>query len=104
MESLQIYLPLRSWKLRPISSVLLFFLFLWQCAFPLRAAAVTVLVAMLTGAFFLLQLVLHLCHRLTLFKLHTCSAGFDAFPVVMPIFSLSGFAGRCHRPVVAKMP
>jgi hypothetical protein len=80
------------------------FLFLWQCAFPLRAAAVAVLVAMLTGAFFLLQLVLHLYHRLSLFELHACCAGFAAFPVVMPAGSVSGFAGRRHRPVAAKMP
>jgi hypothetical protein len=90
--------------LSPISSVLPFFLFLWQCAFPLRATAVAVLVAMLTGAFFLLQLALHLCHRLTLFELHACRVGFAAFPVVVPAGSLSGFAGRRHRLVAAKMP
>jgi hypothetical protein len=66
--------------------------------------AVAVLVAMLTGAFFLLQLVLHLCHRLTLFELHACRAGFAAFPVVVPAGSVSSFTGRRHRPVAAKMP
>jgi hypothetical protein len=59
---------------------------------------------MLTGAFFLLQLVLHLCHRLTLFELHACRAGFAAFPVVVPAGSVLGFAGRRHRPLAAKVP
>jgi hypothetical protein len=63
----------------------------------LRAAVVAVLVVMLTGAFFLLQLVLHLCHRLTLLY-------FAAFPVVVPAGSVSGFAGRRHRLVAAKVP
>jgi hypothetical protein len=104
MESLQIYPPLHRWKLCPISSVLPSFLFLWPCVFPLRAAAVAVLVAMLTDAFFMLQLVLHLCHRLTLFQPHACRAGFSAFPVVVSAGSVSGFAGRRHHPVAAKMP
>jgi hypothetical protein len=53
---------------------------------------------MLTGAFFLLQLLLHPCHRSTLSGLHACRAGFAAFPVVVPAGSVSGFAGRRHRP------
>jgi hypothetical protein len=79
-------------------------LYLWQCVFSLRAEVVAVLVAMLTSAFFLLQSVLHLCHRLTLFKLPACRVGFAAFPVVVPAGSMSGFAGCRHRPVAAKVP
>jgi hypothetical protein len=85
--------PLRRWKLCLFSSFLPFFLFLWQ-----------VVVVILTGAFFMWQVVLHPCRRLILSLIHVCRVGSAAFPVVVLADSVSGFAGRRHRPVVATEP
>jgi hypothetical protein len=83
-------LPLRSWTLRLSSLFLPFFLFLRQ-----------VVVAMLTGVFFLCQVVLHPCCRLILFLIHVCRVDSAAFRVVVPADSVLGFVGRRHRPVAA---
>jgi hypothetical protein len=56
---------------------------------------------LLTGVFFLCQVVLHPCCRLILFLIHVCRVDSAAFPVIVPADSVSGFVGCRHRPVAA---